>query len=102
MDPVIASIRRRLYMLDCFEGIEEEIFWDETPESAVTIKQQSRLEGVNRYSNRRDSAMTLRGIRGKVWFEGADEETMKLLFAGELLHVGKNTSFGFGEFEVRS
>ena len=57
---------------------------------------------MNRYSNRRDSAMTLRGIRGKVWFEGADEETMKLLFAGELLHVGKNTSFGFGEFEVRS
>ena len=99
MEPVIASIRRRLYMLDCFEGIEAEIFWDETPESAVTVKQQSRLEGVNRYSNRRDSAMTLRGIRGKVWFEGADEETMKLLFAGELLHVGKNTSFGFGEFE---
>lgn len=102
MEPVIASIRRRLYMLDCFEGIEAEIFWDETPESAVTVKQQSRLEGVNRYSNRRDSAMTLRGIRGKVWFEGADEETMKLLLAGELLHVGKNTSFGFGEFEVRS
>ena len=101
MEPVIASIRRRLYMLDCFEGIEAEIFWDETPESVVTVKQQSRLEGVNRYSNRRDSAMTLRGIRGKVWFEGADEETMKLLFAGELLHVGKNTSFGFGEFEVQ-
>ncbi|MFQ9547886.1 MAG: hypothetical protein ACLRZ6_08620 [Lachnospiraceae bacterium] len=40
---------------------------------------------MNRYSNRRDSAMTLRGIRGKVWFEGADGETMKLLFAGELL-----------------
>ena len=77
------------------------VLWDETPESAVTVKQQSRLEGVNRYSNRRDSAMTLRGIRGKVWFEGADEETMKLLFAGELLHVGKNTSFGFGEFEVQ-
>lgn len=101
MEPVIASIRRRLYMLDCFEGIEAEIFWDETPESAVTVKQQSRLEGVNRYSNRRDSAMTLRGIRGKVWFEGADEETMKLLLAGELLHVGKNTSFGFGEYEVQ-
>ena len=60
MDPIIASIRRRLYMLDCFEGIEAEIFWDETPETAVTTRQQSRLEGVNRYSNRRDSAMTLR------------------------------------------
>ncbi|MFQ9074779.1 MAG: hypothetical protein ACLR5J_03785 [Lachnospiraceae bacterium] len=31
MDPIIASICRRLYMLDCFEGIEAEIFWDETP-----------------------------------------------------------------------
>ena len=100
MEPIIASIRRRLYMLDCFEGIEAEIFWDETPETAVTVRQQSRLEGVNRYSNRRDSAMTLRGIKGKVWFEGADLETMKLLFAGEVLHVGKNSSFGFGEYQV--
>ena len=100
MDPIIASIRRRLYMLDCFEGIEAEIFWDETPETAVTTRQQSRLEGVNRYSNRRDSAMTLRGIRGKVWFDGANEDTMKLLFAGELLHIGKNSSFGFGEYQV--
>ena len=102
MDPVIASIRRRLYMLDCFEGIEAEISGTETPERCSYHKATVQLEGVNRYSNRRDSAMTLRGIRGKVWFEGADEETMKLLFAGELLHVGKNTSFGFGEFEVRS
>ena len=100
MEPIIASIRRRLYMLDCFEGIEAEIFWDETPETAITVRQQSRLEGVNRYSNRRDSAMTLRGIKGKVWFEGADLDTMKLLFAGELLHVGKNSSFGFGEYQV--
>ena len=100
MEPIIASIRRRLYMLDCFEGIEAEIFWDETPEVAITTHQQSRLEGVNRYSNRRDSAMTLRGIRGKVWFEGADLDTMKLLFVGELLHIGKNSSFGFGEYQV--
>lgn len=100
MEPIIASIRRRLYMLDCFEGIEAEIFWDETPEVAITTYQQSRLEGVNRYSNRRDSAMTLRGIRGKVWFEGADLDTMRLLFVGELLHIGKNSSFGFGEYQV--
>ena len=100
MEPIIASIRRRLYMLDCFEGIEAEIFWEETPETAVTTRQQSRLEGVNRYSNRRDSAMTLRGIKGKVWFNDANEDTMKLLFAGELLHIGKNSSFGFGEYQV--
>lgn len=98
MEPVIASIRRRLYMLDCFEGIEAEIFWDEIPESAVTVKQQSRLEGVNRYSNRRDSAMTLRGIRGKVWFEGADEETMKLLFAG-VAACGEEYEFWVWEYE---
>lgn len=101
MDPIIASIRRRLYMLDCFEGIEAEIFWDETArDSCYYAANSSRLEGVNRYSNRRDSAMTLRGIKGKVWFDGANEDTMKLLFAGELLHIGKNSSFGFGEYQV--
>lgn len=101
MEPIIVSIRRRLYMLDCFEGIDAEIFWDETPEVAITTRQQSRLEGVNRYSNRRDCTMTLRGIRGMVWFEGADLNTMRLLFAGELLHIGKNSSFGFGEYQVQ-
>ena len=49
--------------------------------------------------------MTLRGIRGKVWFEGADEETMKLLFGqGSCMHGwGMNDDvLVFGEFEVRS
>ena len=44
--------------------------------------------------------MTLLGIKGKVWFNDANEDTMKLLFAGELLHIGKNSSFGFGEYQV--
>lgn len=100
MDPIIASIRRRLYMLDCFEGIDAELFWDEAPETAITLNQQSRLDGVSRYSNRRDSAMILRGIKGKIQFADADSDTIKLLIAGELLHIGKNTSFGFGEYQV--
>ena len=100
MDSIIASVRRRLYMLDCFEGIEAEVFWEETPEAAVTESQQSRQESISRYSNRRESAMILRGIQGSIRFSGADLETVKLLLAGELIHVGKNTSFGFGEYRV--
>ena len=39
--------------------------------------------------------MTLRGIKGKVWFDGANEDTMKLLFAGELLHIGKTAGIEY-------
>mgnify|MGYP000358652605 CR=1 FL=1 len=63
---------------------------------AVTVKQQSRLEGVNRYSNRRDSAMTLRGIRGKVWFRDADEEAIQAAFAGSYCMWGRIRASGLG------
>ena len=29
-----------------------------------------------------------------------DFETLSLLLAGELIHIGKNTSFGFGRYTV--
>ena len=45
--------------------------------------------------------MTLRGIRGKVWFEGADEDTMKLLFCRGIAACREEYEFWFGEFEVR-
>ena len=64
--------------------------------AAVTTRQQSRLEGVNRYSNRKDSAMTLRGIKGKVWFNDANEDTMKLLFAGECFILEKQQLWIWG------
>ena len=42
----------------------------------------------------------LRGIQGSFRFEELPGEYLSYLLAGELLHIGKNTSFGFGRYTV--
>ena len=58
-------------------------------------------EIVRRYSGTQDSHMTLRGISGTVIFDTMPEECLDYLIAGELTHMGRNTSFGFGQYVLR-
>ena len=61
-------------------------------------KQHSYHENVNRYSSRHKENIKLHGLLGSLILNSVDNETLKLLLAGELLHIGKNTSFGFGRY----
>ena len=56
-------------------------------------------ERVKRYSGTQNSKVAFNGIRGWCDLKGL-EDTIELLLAGELLHIGKNTSFGFGKFTL--
>lgn len=98
-EPVINAVRRRIYMLNCFEGIEEG--WP-TKDFRIpeVVTEQHRFVQVDRYSSRQDSRMTLKGIRGQMQVDGVDENLRVLLLAGELIHIGKNTSFGFGRYHI--
>ena len=76
----------------------------ELPEFAEypRIRQQTvSPESMKRYSGTQDSHMTLRGIIGKVSFDSMPEECLDYLIAGELIHIGRNTSFGFGKYILR-
>ena len=44
--------------------------------------------------------MPLRGIRGGMQLEKIPEDLILLLLAGEVTHIGKNTSFGFGRYRL--
>jgi len=59
-----------------------------------------RWQDWERYSNRQQTRMKLGGFVGEATFEGELGEFMPLLRIGTHLHVGKNTSFGLGKFEV--
>ena len=69
------------------------------PERMVPVlKSQTAIPtGVQRYSSTAGSKMTLHGIRGEMSVSGVGPECLELLLAAELTHIGKNTSFGFGE-----
>lgn len=100
MRPLLETLKRRIYMLDCYEGIESDLREFE-PALPEVLEQEHILSVVKRYSNRNNTRMELKGIRGYMQTEVISEELLELLLAGELIHVGKHTNFGFGRYTVR-
>lgn len=99
MDVILGAVRRRIYMLGCFEGIDNDFYHDyQTPVPEVSRQQEKHVK-VCRYSSRQ-GRMFLHGIIGFIQMEAFHQETIPLLLAGELIHIGKNTSFGFGRYRM--
>ena len=61
--------------------------------------QRVRPVRVPRYSGTHDRVICLEGIEGEMEIR-AEETFVPLLYAGELTHIGKNTSMGFGQYVV--
>jgi len=57
---------------------------------------------VSRYSKRQETSMKLGGVMGRMAFRGNLEEAYPILKAGQFLHVGKNTGFGLGRYELKT
>ena len=82
------------------EGIETEmpgIVEEDVPSIAG---QKIRHSDVRRYSSRHKSGIHLNGVSGYVDLEGVTKEVLELLIIGEIVQIGKNTSFGFGRYTV--
>lgn len=97
-EAIVRALTRRLLMLDCFEGIEsEQLQFDRIP----TISDQ-RVKGIDvkRYTTRQKRKIHMDGIRGYVDLDDIDEDLYILMLAGEIMHIGKNTSFGFGRYTM--
>lgn len=102
MEAILTSIRRRIYILDCFEGIESDNFY-QTENSSIPkiLRQEYYQASVSRYSMRKNKKMILQGIRGSILLTEITEDVWMLLLIGELIHIGKYTSFGFGRFHLK-
>ena len=107
---ILNACARRLYMLDCFEGIDR-------PQAAVGEKEENGNEEaqdlripvprlvsetpihtiIPRFSSTQETRIKLHGIRGEVILENVSEEAKILLAAGEVMQIGKNVSMGFGK-----
>lgn len=94
-EDLINLLVRRIATLNALEGnniditnnyqikiIDKELFWKEK----------------ERYSNRQKNKMKLGGLVGNITIEVNDILTKKLLIAGELVHIGKSTAFGLGDY----
>lgn len=103
MEAIWDAVLRRIYMLECFEGIENTVYdISELKDSELPdIEwQESHNVGVRRYSSTQDRKMVLSGIKGFVQLDLIPDQMLPVFLAGELIHIGKNTSFGFGRYSV--
>lgn len=100
MEPMFRGIVRRLYMLSCFEGNEVDITEYDYDKLPQIQGQEKYFVSVPRFSNRQNAKMFLKGIEGKIFVDRISEEQLEFLLAGELIHIGKNTSFGFGRYRI--
>ncbi len=99
-EAVCRSIFRRIDMMDYFCGNEHLNIALDTIDYPQICTQTVKKASVRRYSNVQERGMRLFGIIGEVVFVEIGEEILPYLLAGEILHIGKNTSFGFGRYKV--
>ena len=104
LNAIVNAVVRRIYMLDCFEGIESDIYEKYNYGDIIVpefLQQEHNLVRVCRYSTRKNEKMILKGIKGQALLPELTEDVWQILVVGELIHIGKNTSFGFGRYVIQ-
>lgn len=96
---IMNGVTRRIYMLNCYEGndTEETKFYENLPQ---IVKQHVEDKQIEQHSFRKKQDMKMKGIIGTVEVDEIREEILDYLLAGEILHIGKNTRFGFGKYRI--
>ncbi len=96
---LVQGAARRLQMLQYYVG---------QPQEMQLIEYYPRVEAqrcsqtkASRHSTTQQNQMKMAGIIGSVRLGEVSSQCLELLLAGELLHIGKNTSFGYGEYHIK-
>ena len=103
---LIRNLLRRLSLVQYFHGNGQPSAFDfkgliEKAKEVKTVERDLRWYDWERYSGRQERRINMGGFVGEITFEGNFAPFMPLVKAGEILHVGKGTTFGLGRYEVR-
>jgi hypothetical protein len=103
--PLVRTLLQRISSLTNFHCGE---WWEYDFRGAIdrayTVKMVEERTGWGdweRYSSRQDQRVKLGGFVGQVTYAGDIAEFMPLLLVGSLVHVGKGTVFGNGQYVIR-
>jgi len=102
---LVRNLLRRLSLLYYFHCGGDPSDWDfkgliKKAEDVVVVKRDLRWYDWERYSSRQNTKMKMGGFVGEITFSGDVEQLMPLIKAGEIVHVGKGTSFGLGKYRI--
>lgn len=65
-----------------------------------TVKEEVEVEFLERYSNRLHGKMDFSGLIGELEYAGDLTPFVPWLAAAQVLHIGRNTTFGMGKVQV--
>lgn len=99
-EALVKGAVRRLRMLNYYIGHPCDS--PEFQKYPMVQSQTVQSKRSKRYSSTQKNTMPLKGITGTVIFEEMPDECLDYLIAGEMTHIGKNTSFGFGKYFLDS
>lgn len=103
-EQIIQAVLTRIkLLLHAYEGIIIEMDEDDLLENARKIKaveEEWRFVDFKRYSKTYNRKLGLPSIEGFVRFEGDITPFTPLLEIGEVLQIGKNTTHGFGNYDL--
>jgi CRISPR-associated endoribonuclease Cas6 len=102
---LVRNLLRRVSMLTAVHGDAElELDYRGLIARATEVKTASsdlRWWDLERYSNRQQTSMKIGGFIGSTIYEGTlIEDFLPLIVAGEILRVGRGTSYGLGKYEI--
>lgn len=68
----------------------------------LELTQATRMQQWQRYSSRQRQAMSLNGLVGTLRLSGSLDQWLPWLWLGQYTHLGKNTSFGLGQYRLET
>lgn len=100
---LITNLLRRINLLHYYHMEPKAALWDhrlliQEARKIIIKNDLSKWYDWERYSHRQRAKMKLGGVVGSVIYEGRINPFTTILEAGEILHVGKGTTFGLGMF----
>lgn len=104
--PVFARLllRRAFSLIHCYDSENAELpdsaTLMELAETVKTVSQNTRWRAWERFSQKQQVRMNMDGVTGTVVYEGELGPFLPLARFGEILHVGKQTTFGLGGIGV--
>jgi hypothetical protein len=100
------SLLRRISAIYIFHCEGDTKAWDfkgmiENAKRIETVENNLKWHDWERYSTRQKKRMKLGGIKGTITYSGDFTNFMPYIKAGEITHIGKNTSFGLGKYQIQ-
>ncbi len=100
---ILVTLARRVNLINEFHN--QTVFIDDfsaliTATADINMTSDLYWKDWTRYSNRQKQKMTLGGLMGSITIKGKLAPFIPILYLGQWLHFGKNSTFGMGHYQL--